>query len=570
MNIHSHNFFKKSIFCIALFILPVKGFSFLQELNTDSIEQIIDTYPEELHDSLYYVAGVYAYSFNTRYGYYQALHYYMKALEISMKYDNLDGIEKAYFGIGSVHDANNNGKEAVHYYKLAHYGLLNRFPDDYKSIARSYFNIAIGFLKSDDNNSAKIYADSIDKILPLINDEEEIAKNKLLISNIMYSINDTTEFLYYFESIPKNIQFKNAGLSYGWHFAQAKSRYHLIKGDKDKALQPLIDQLQFTKDSITALRIIINTAAEIQDYKAAHHYQLMMNDLDQRIINRDMYEDINFRLLQADNLLKAKDNELLAINKDKVEQKFRVTQFFLICVLILIAFSYYFLNKIQKQNKQLRLRNIEIKKQNEINNLMFKELHHRVKNNLQIIVSLIELQSIKDNSDSPALNEIKIKIDSMKIAHQMMYACENMENVMLNEYFQKLMCANLKTFGIQGDKVNLNIELGTLSMSLDHIIPFAISISEMLTNTVKYVINGSNEICSIALLAEVEEDNIVISYKDSGNKSAKRTDSNGDGMGLRLVKRLSKQIDAKLVVSDPLLTGYYEYKYYFKKEAFKL
>jgi two-component sensor histidine kinase/CheY-like chemotaxis protein len=141
--------------------------------------------------------------------------------------------------------------------------------------------------------------------------------------------------------------------------------------------------------------------------------------------------------------------------------------------------------------KMLKLRQQaeeELRKSLREKDVLLQEIHHRVKNNLQIISSLLRLQSsyIKDTEALEMFKDSQNRVRSMALIHEKMYQTENLAKIDFSEYIRSLIDDLFRTYKIQSDNVGLKIEVDDVHLGLDTAIPCGLIINELVTNALKY------------------------------------------------------------------------------------
>jgi len=188
--------------------------------------------------------------------------------------------------------------------------------------------------------------------------------------------------------------------------------------------------------------------------------------------------------------------------------------------------------------RQLRRRNAE-------KEILLKEIHHRVKNNLQIISSLLYLQSrqITDEAALDAVREGQNRVDAMGLIHQKLYMGANVAAVDIAEYLQQLGATLLDSFGIHDDRVQIRYEVQPLHLDVDTAVPLGLIVNELLTNALKYAFpKGRNGVVDIALWKN-EAGKLCLKVADNGTGSADDSDKAGStAFGANLVQMLSKKL----------------------------
>lgn len=201
---------------------------------------------------------------------------------------------------------------------------------------------------------------------------------------------------------------------------------------------------------------------------------------------------------------------------------------------------------------------ITVKKQAEVEifeslhekEILLKEIHHRVKNNLQVISSILNLQSsfVTDERTLEVLLESRNRIRSMAIIHENLYRTTNFASIDFANYLKNLAINLLALYHRKDIEIDIIYDLQKVDISLDQAVPCGLIMNELITNSMKYAfINSTNE--RNELLISMSEKNGIINLrvKDNGIGLSPELDiKNSDTLGLQLVVTLSEQLDAEL------------------------
>ncbi|MEI7013002.1 sensor histidine kinase [Leptospira licerasiae] len=175
---------------------------------------------------------------------------------------------------------------------------------------------------------------------------------------------------------------------------------------------------------------------------------------------------------------------------------------------------------------------------------MLQEIHHRVKNNLQVVSSLLGLQY--ENTDDPnlkrILQECENRVKSMGFVHAELYRSENFAAVDLENYFTTVSSNLIRAYGGL-PRIQLQLDLSSLEVSIEKAIPLGLILNELLTNSLKYAF-PKDRAGKIQVCIYKEEQNIVFSYSDDG-VGFRKENLNGSGtIGIQLIEILSSQLKA--------------------------
>lgn len=177
--------------------------------------------------------------------------------------------------------------------------------------------------------------------------------------------------------------------------------------------------------------------------------------------------------------------------------------------------------------------------------MLLKEIHHRVKNNLQIISSLLALQSehIKEKWTLEMFKESQNRIKSMSFIHEQLYQSQDLANIDFNEYIQNITVNLFHSYGVNSDNISLKINAKDVSLSINKAIPCGLIINELVSNALKHAFAGVKK-GEIRIDFHSDDDNkFILIVSDNGGGFPKDLDFRSvDSLGLRLVNTLTKQL----------------------------
>lgn len=183
--------------------------------------------------------------------------------------------------------------------------------------------------------------------------------------------------------------------------------------------------------------------------------------------------------------------------------------------------------------------------------VLLKEIHHRVKNNLQVVSSLFSLQSehVRDERALASLRESQDRITSMSLIHEELYNSRSLERIDFRSYIQQLTSSLLHSYGLDMSRPRLEVDVGDVSLGIDTAIPCGLIINELVSNALKYAFpNGRRGHIRIAMHAEGSRHCLRVS--DDGVGLPSGFDLAGSRtLGLKLVTTLARQLRATTSVS---------------------
>ena len=177
---------------------------------------------------------------------------------------------------------------------------------------------------------------------------------------------------------------------------------------------------------------------------------------------------------------------------------------------------------------------------------LLKEVHHRVKNNLQIITSLLRLHAETENSQqfTELVTESQNRIVSMALIHEMLYADSNFSRINLSKYATSIFDQLKNTYNKGFVKLKLSIPKD-FSFEIDKMIPIGLILNEVLSNSFKYAFTKNNGEISVA----IKKNTLTISDNGQGFPESFSANKN-ESFGIQLVHLLADQIDAELVINN--------------------
>ncbi|GAK90002.1 sensory transduction histidine kinase [Nonlabens ulvanivorans] len=279
--------------------------------------------------------------------------------------------------------------------------------------------------------------------------------------------------------------------------------------------------------------------------KEALFYQRKSEQLTRKIYSEKLSSSLaDFQTQEA---IKVKD---LEIKNQKSKTNFYIVSAIIGGILLLITF--YFLVKSIKQSKKLKIKNQIIDKSLKEKELLVKEVHHRVKNNFQMVSSLLELQSkgIEDEKALKLASDGKHRVRSMALIHQKLY--QNEDGLINFEEYINSLVKELSSLYASDMTIDTKIDSAKMHFDVDTAIPLGLIINEVITNSYKHAFKKGreNELrISIHRIYHSDDYRLIISDNGSG------IDSNIDikkvkSLGLRLVTRLVKQLQGTLQQSN--------------------
>jgi two-component system, sensor histidine kinase PdtaS len=204
-----------------------------------------------------------------------------------------------------------------------------------------------------------------------------------------------------------------------------------------------------------------------------------------------------------------------------------------------------------KANQELQTQKLAIEEKNVLisqslgeKEALLKEIHHRVKNNLQIISSLLNLQSasLEDSSALEAIKEGQNRVKSIALIHQKLYQTEDLSRVDFQEYCEQLVSFLQSAFKQSGKSIEAKVEANSIQLDIDTAVPLGLIINELVTNAYKYAFINQ-DIGVIQINLRKKGTGLQLTIRDSGvGMPASFELAKAKSLGMKLVNILSRQL----------------------------
>jgi two-component sensor histidine kinase len=198
--------------------------------------------------------------------------------------------------------------------------------------------------------------------------------------------------------------------------------------------------------------------------------------------------------------------------------------------------------------------NAELKTIQEKQEILLKEIHHRVKNNLQVVSSLLFLQSTSTPQDSAiqgVLKESQGRIKSIALIHEKLYRSRGLEKLAFADYVRDLLSDLVRTYGAPPGVVSVQTDTEEISLGVDSAIPCGLIINELISNAFKHAFPGGRRGEVRVTIRKIPGGNYLLNVCDNGVGMANtHHGERSHSLGLKLVADLTKQINGTLTIDN--------------------
>lgn len=446
----------------------------------------------------------------------KAILYAKKALKYDLENNKYQGQVYVYMNIAAMFGTANNIDSSLFYHKLAvstgkKYGI-----EDYKI---DYVNLADIELDRDNYDSAKYYLDiylNYAQTAPSSRKLNRLAYGMVSQTRLLIETKNSAEAKIVADSAAKIVaQLKSPKLRIS--VLQNYSQYYVLIKDFENALK-YFKQKEKLQDSITRLAL----REKIEIVEARYQKEKQFNEINQ---------------LKANNEI----SELQITKSDSQRMLFLIIS--ILALVTLAIFSYLFVHS-KKNSQRLKLKN-------DIIGNLIQESHHRIKNNLQVVSSLLNMQSKKALSKEAqvAINEAHHRVKTIALLHQSLQGSKDFESISLNEFLENLSKSIISGMAPEGQEIKKDFSLQPVIVKTDKAIAMGLLLNELITNSLKYAMVEGKELHLKLVLQE--EETMLFQYSDNGPGLAENLNlEDSDSLGFTIINSIVTQLDAQLKVNN--------------------
>lgn len=477
-----------------------------------------------------------------------------KAIAEARKIDDHNSISQCYFTMSSISIQTGNPKDALKYARLAEDAYSkskDRYPQNVATIS-----VGIGRALIE----LKQYQNAIDKF------ESTLPLWKQLGDLIMVAqtLADIGEAYYQLRQYDKSIDSCLEALKYSQDDVKLRFDLYYILGKANYGIQNYVESRLYFSKAISqgaslskevqladAYQEAAKTESALNNHKLAYEYHRKGSQLEKEQLITEKDERVNE--LQAKFELTDKSLQLKDLTikdqKNKLEIATQRTTIYGVAgglaLIGVISIMLWRANKSNKKNNRiLKGKNEIIKSSLAEKELLIKEIHHRVKNNLQLVITLLSYQSskFKNKELNDFLETGTGRIVSMALIHENLYQTDNLGSIRFKEYAESLIDNIVKSMADK-EHVEFSMEIDDVSFDVRKAIPLGLILNELVVNTIKHNYKSGNKLHFSIDLKE-EDSQYHLTYTDP-QSTMTPDDTKKSSFGLELIHLLAAQLKGK-------------------------
>jgi len=486
-----------------------------------------------------------SYFFDTKYD--KSIQNYHKSLEYSLQINDSVGIARCYNNIGLIHEKQRNYKEAIQFnlkslaiketfsskagliHPLTNLSTISIIQNDFKNgekymqrmlaicqelkdttlIAVSYSNLAKIYAMNGLSKQSGVY---LQKTIDLMGNVDD----KFEYSQLLFDLAGTFE---------KSGAFKKAEKSYleAIHISEKLRKRELL----EKAYKELSDLYRKNKRFPKALKYY-DKYTQVKDSFFTVDKLRAVSDIEAKYQTQKKEQQIN----------------LLKTNI-KQQKRFWFWVSSLAGLITLLTFLFFYIYK--KRSDELATKNIVINKALLEKETLLKEIHHRVKNNLQVISSILSLQVryLKNPKAIAAIKDSQNRIEAISLIHQKLYSKESITAIRIKDYIDSLVESIITTLEIEPDNIRYTSNIDNLLLEVDTVTSIGLILNELILNSLKH--NFNKDRLNLQITLYKENNSLVLTIKDNGKGIIDNFDfQKTNSYGMKMISSVSKKLKASI------------------------
>jgi len=473
--------------------------------------------------------------------------YYDTAAMIAHYLQDTVLIAESTFAIGRVYDAWSNEPDmTVRYYKKAAelYGGIDSLHNIYLYLK---FHVAHAYAKANDTVAC---IQEINEFCGILDTMESGRRQRIrYLPELAMTCTDVGAYPLAIRilndyTIPSQVKNDSLTLNHRDHYIMTRAKIEVLYQKRPPyhyldTLEMIYNGCRTPADSMFYSDMLEEYFALTGDYKKAYEYQHRYTDITFKVLDKKDYEKMGLRLAEL---------EMDAIKQqNRLDRKSNIIYLISFSGLGLLAAGSLYSNILIRRSRDKYFKTTKkLEKSNQKTSLLYKELHHRIKNNLHMIFSLLQMQERR--SDNPVtidnLKSARLRIESIAVMHEEMMQQEY--KVDFKNFLHRMIAAVTECFSYDREIVT-HLNINDAHVPQKQSFPLALIINEWISNSIKHARIAGKK---LEIWVDIIEENnkIRIEYKDNGDHTNMEKPQNG--LGTQIIQLLSKQLNTSVLLDS--------------------
>ncbi len=484
----------------------------------------------------------------------KAMVHFMRALEYAEKNKLLLCESQALNNIAIVHRKGGEHREALVIYRRSI--AVKQQLDDRRGMANTLSNMGVAYDRLDRSDSALASFEQAIAIYRELKDDYEVGATRIAMAEVHVTRAQNAEAVTLLQeaiatlkdSPEDQFNYAHAHLLLGRALTGVgRAREGLDHLAITEGLIATSERAEMLAELYRAKAEALHAIGEHRDAFEALKLSHVMQDSIQGEESKRSLEELRTRF---DTQEKEKRIEVQGLQLEKQEQERRTFLAIMAGLVVLVTAAVVLIIGRVRSNRKLQVQKRIVEQALGEKELLLREIHHRVKNNLQTVSSLLSLQGrgITDEKAKEAVNDSRLRVKSMALIHQDLYREGDLTGVQMKDYVEKL-ATGLVTSYAMSDRVDLKLDTQDIRLDVDTAVPIGLILNELVTNALKYAWpDGRSGVLSIVLReGTVTGTALAIEVKDNGIglKDLSSIAAGGSGFGLGMIRTFAGKLKAE-------------------------
>jgi two-component sensor histidine kinase len=491
---------------------------------------------------------------------------YRIATSIGAKQKPLSGLSAAYSNLASLYSELDDFRKAISLQKRSIDYEKKKQSMDSTGMAISYHGLSIYYRNLGMKDSAYFYVMQAENLYKKVKYTLGTGQIQLQKGRILELFDSTERAIEYYQQAVISLSEHGA-----WRDVLTGRMNMLalfLKNDNQEKAEELIPNLElpeikalgnkirhayFEQKAIVLFRQGIHDSAYLFLKLYTQYRDSVLNDEKKKQIltSRFSYE-LNERM-RADSLEYSKQIEVQQLRALDAENRsafqtriILLSVGFMLILITVVILLFRNANIRKKLNIKLQQQSVNLESSLRERETLLKEIHHRVKNNLQIVSSLLNIQSghVGSKPTAEILADSQNRILSMSLIHEKLYKSDTLEKIDLKNYLENLTEHLGNSFALDSKNITISVQCDDIFLDIDQTVPLGLIINELVTNSIKHAFNGLPR-GTIVITATSSLNQCTVTITDDGK--GMNPENKSEGLGMKLSDGLCRQLKSKLI-----------------------
>ncbi|MBK6539775.1 MAG: tetratricopeptide repeat protein [Flavobacteriales bacterium] len=480
----------------------------------------------------------------------KAMVHFMRALDFAEKNELLLCGSQALNNIAIVHRKGGEHREALAIYRRSI--AVKQQLNDRRGMANTLSNMGVAYDRLDRSDSALASFEQAIAIYRELQDDYEVGATRIAMAEVHVTRAQNAEAVTLLEEA---IAMLKDSPEDQFNYAHA----HLLLGRALTGVgraEEALDHLALAEDLLAAseraemLAELYRAKAEALyatgEHREAFEALKLSHAVQDSIQGEESKRSLEELRTRFDTHEKEKWIEVQGLQLEKQEQERRTFLAIMAVLVVLVGAAVILIIGRMRSNRKLQVQKRIVEQALGEKELLLREIHHRVKNNLQTVSSLLSIQGrgITDEKAKEAVNDSRLRVKSMALIHQDLYREGDITGVRMKEYVEKLVTGLVTSYAM-GERVRTVIEVEDIALDVDTAVPIGLVLNELVTNALKYAWpDDRTGILKVRLAHTTDALALVVADDGMGNATAPSS-HDASGFGLNMVRTFAAKLKAE-------------------------